>query len=201
MASAASLEKASALLSTMSPSDLDIIIERALIQRGLRFYALLDLPPELRNRVYYYAITETMIRRHVQKGECPALLKVTKQISTEFSGLYYSRESMRLEFYDGASSEWFEEKDTKICQSILADHPSFGMYGSLRYDGRSNPREFIISMHRLDNEGSDSPQYRCSPPGDNERRGVLVWGKASDGAEAECYYRTDAVEDTRLRRY
>lgn len=59
---------------------------------------LLDLPPELRNRIYYYTALDA-VGRHASNPRygAPGLLAVCRQVRQEFSSLYFSDAIMTME--------------------------------------------------------------------------------------------------------
>jgi hypothetical protein len=108
------------IVETLTVPELDEVIDRASTLLSTRNFRFLDLPPELRNRIYRFAVQPEDIRKHVKEGSAPALLKVNRQIFSEFIGLYYSQESMAIEIYDAKTMSWIHEQDTGFFRIILA---------------------------------------------------------------------------------
>ena len=141
MALLSNTEQANEILERMSVAELDKIIERATKLRPTRIFPFLKLPPELRNRIYRFAIQPEDIEKHVKNGKAPALLKINHQVSAEFRGIYYSYEFMNLEYYDHDTKCWIKEKDAKYLRIILARKGCCRLHLFAKH---LPPKEFIV---------------------------------------------------------
>lgn len=111
------------MLATMSGIELKAIIQHASLLRNQRSSRFLEMPPELRNRIYQLAVTPEVIETHVMTGQAPALLKVNRQVSTEFASLYYSCEFMAAEFHNPLTGDWDVVKHSTVFRAMLRKRP------------------------------------------------------------------------------
>lgn len=82
---------------------------------------LLELPAELRNRIYSYVAADHCRDDKALKGRrCrrPALLAVNEQVQTEFASLYYSAEFFRISIFDPRTMEWTDVSDRHLIEGI-----------------------------------------------------------------------------------
>lgn len=82
---------------------------------------LLNLAPELRNRIYYYAALNA-VEDHatLYTRGAPGLLAVCRQIRREFSSLYYSDAIMTMERIPWRVAEvWEPEKDMSVVRALF----------------------------------------------------------------------------------
>lgn len=112
---------------------------------------LLDLPAELRNRIYSYVAANhcredgtipTPLR--VQRSVGPTLLAVNKQICKEFSSLYYSEEFFRISIFDPRIQDWNNVSDRHlieaICEGKLCSLSTLGGVGKTQAESLSTAK-------------------------------------------------------------
>ena len=78
----------------------------------------LDLPAELRNRIYEDLCTpdlELFVERQTQ----PALLKTSHQLRKEYSSIFFSNESLKFDAYIGIDNSWQQVLDKETKRMIL----------------------------------------------------------------------------------
>ena len=199
MATLSIVDSVDAVLKTMTAAELDKVIERASAHRGLRFRRFLDLPAELRNRIYSLAIQPQDVEIHARMGKAPSLFKVNKQIATKFEGLYYNEEVMRLVYYDNEREVLAEEQDTELLKLILSRRAKCDVdsrldlrRGSLK--NRLIPRKPSTDRVQLNVRKGETYRFKTA-----RRSGVLTWHGFSKGTEANCSYPVNAVEAERSR--
>lgn len=85
---------------------------------------LLKLPPELRNRIYFYIAVQG-VKAHVEEQTEPALLRASRQLRAEFHGLYYSNVVMQMERhrYIQGKSVWEPMADFAFLKALLSVPP------------------------------------------------------------------------------
>ncbi|KAK3699791.1 hypothetical protein LTR37_016300 [Vermiconidia calcicola] len=120
MATASKMQAAEDLMKSMTPTELKQVMQYASRLRNSQACRLLELPPELRNRIYRLAIRPEAVENHALKGKAPALLKVNRQVSSEFIGLYYSPEFMEAKLYHPTTEAWEDVKDNLVLQAMVA---------------------------------------------------------------------------------
>ncbi|KAK3696505.1 hypothetical protein LTR37_017923 [Vermiconidia calcicola] len=119
MAAFSKVQAAQDLMKSMSPTELKQVIQYASELRNSQACRLLQLPPELRNRIYRLVIRPEDVEKHALKGNAPALLKVNRQISSEFIGLYYSPEFVTVQLYHVSSESWEHVSDAAVLQTVI----------------------------------------------------------------------------------
>ena len=131
------------MLKALTAAELNELEEQLSDLRGRRFNRFMDLPAELRNRIYRLAIQPSDIRFHLMHGIGPGLLRVSHQIHAEVEGLYYSHECMKVEYYDRDTKTWIQEPNTKLFPLILARRHGCGA-GTPTMSGK--PRDMIVAI-------------------------------------------------------
>lgn len=176
-------------LKTLTATQLQAVMNQAMSLFPSRVCRFLDLPPELRNRIYRFAVRPEDVTKHVKEGKAPAFLKVNRQITAEFLGLYYSHEFMGIEHYDSGSKSWIAEKDSRLFQFVLAkrDFCEIDRVGWYRGSIRSFLRDMAHIVVDFKSPGS-------------RRRGVFLVKGSAQQKESMCSYSISAIEDGMERR-
>lgn len=134
---------------------------------------LLDLPPELRNRIYSHVALdscktypwnrtpENIVGENLCTG-APDLLFANKQIHSEFSSLYYSPEFFPISLWSPRSKQWTDVSDRRLiqafCQGKYFHHSCFaedgdgGPMSAIRRDFETAYREYHLMNGIVDLE-------------------------------------------------
>ena len=180
MANHSKIERVKSALETMSGTELKKVIQHNSVLRNDRSCRFLELPPELRNRIYRFIIQPIAVETHVMQGKAPALLKVNRQISLEFGSFYFSREFMTAELYNPSKEEWEDVKEPDVFRTMLRRY--VGSYVEQTYKDTRASKDFMMRWERK--LLSVSAEHL-----DNRRRGVFAWnGGPVDQAVLCCHF-------------
>lgn len=83
----------------------------------------LALPPELRNRIYDFALLAD-VERFAETPRIPTLLGVCRQVRHEYAGVFYGTNRVKLDAYYGETDSWCEVRGGKAKQAVL-EHATF----------------------------------------------------------------------------
>lgn len=108
------------LLDSLTGLELKEVIRYATMLRKERCCMYLELPPELRLRIYSLVFGPEDVDCHARCGRAPALLKVCRQVLFEAMELYYSHELMKVETYDESTADFEAITDPVVFQAVLA---------------------------------------------------------------------------------
>lgn len=114
------VNKMEAALDILIRTELAQVIDKATNLRTTRPCRFLELPPELRNTIYRFAIDPQVVETHIRLVKSPALLRVNRQIAQEFSSIYYSTETMSAELYRGPEQGWKVHADRTMLKAMVA---------------------------------------------------------------------------------
>ena len=84
---------------------------------------LLALPAELRNRIYEYLFAYD-VEAFADNVHKPALLDSCRQLQSEYSGLFYNSNLIKLDAYYSETDSWCEIVGVKAKRDIL-EHSTF----------------------------------------------------------------------------
>lgn len=165
------------ILNSMTISELEKVIEKAKALQRKHAFPFLDLPPELRNYVYSLVISPEDVKKHIETGKAPILLKVNRQISTEVQSLYYSGAYMGVEYYHSSTNTWRQERDGRLFQLILA-------------------KRFNCQLGRMVETAEELKERIGDPRRNNtsQYRGIFSWVGASGWCYAHVQYAVNVVE-------
>ncbi|KAK5124154.1 hypothetical protein LTR85_001857 [Meristemomyces frigidus] len=83
-----------------------------------RLSAFLALPPELRIRIYEYALVED-VENYAETVRKPRLLSVCRLTEHEYAGFFYDTNLIKLDAYYNETDSWCEVKERQAKQVIL----------------------------------------------------------------------------------
>ena len=106
-----------AFIDTMTPSGL-VEIQYRVRERRATHCRFLQLPAELRDRLYYFAALNAF-PAHPRDRESPPMLMVCRQVRKEFSDIYSSDKIMTVELVDLSWREWRRLKDVVVLKALL----------------------------------------------------------------------------------
>lgn len=80
---------------------------------------LLSLPAELRNTIYEYLLPSTLATFADAPNVQPALLRTNHQLRSEYAGVFYSSENLKLDAYYSSTDAWCPLTDARAKRVVL----------------------------------------------------------------------------------
>lgn len=119
------VDRIKAAIEGLDDSELHEIQQHAITLRRSRGFRFLDLAPEVRNMIYRLCIQPEDIETHVTADWIPALarLQVNREITCDFSSLYYSSEFMDVHIHDHEEEMVVKVEDPLVFKCLLARWP------------------------------------------------------------------------------
>ena len=186
MASLSKLDQTNELLESMSASELKDVLNRVVALRKTLPCGFLELPAELRNTLYRMTITPQVLCNHVKYWASPALLRVNRQTSAEFSSLYFNPEFITVELYHGPAEGWKQHTELKLLQALVANWSGYHTSDILDSSARAKRViEELYSQLKLDV---------------SLRMGVLRWEGIPEGRVVGCHYCPEGLKPSKKRR-
>lgn len=171
------------VLETMTGSELKRVKEHVFLRRNKLSCRFLELPPELRNRIYRLCITPDVVEAHARRGQAPTLLKINHQISSEFEGLYYSMEFMNAELYNPSTRAWEAVKEANTFRAMLGRwyiSRVDSMYKTLQEEKR-----FIVLVNRSSGTAGEKQYFY--------KRGIFTWPGAPPNKALSSSCSSDSI--------
>ncbi|KAM0713825.1 hypothetical protein Q7P37_010787 [Cladosporium fusiforme] len=81
--------------------------------------SLLSLPAELRNTIYDHVLPSTLATFGDAPHQAPALLQTNHQLRTEFSGVFYSSDNLKIDAYYTSTDAWCPLTDSRAKRVVL----------------------------------------------------------------------------------
>lgn len=120
------------------------LINKQLKTMPLTECLLLNIPRELRDRIYLF-VAIASIQDPNNKSEKPVsgLSRACKQTRLEFDEIIYSSKIIKIEYYDGAASDWNLIEEPRVLRALLNGKvPSFFCHPT-SFDTRAALREQV----------------------------------------------------------